>query len=80
MPVQDRHPKLTLSVEQTANLIALLAENIGTGRLQGSTELMRAAALLCRRVDRLYRVVELDMSVQLSEARVRELAPAEVTS
>jgi len=67
MPIEDLRPTFTRMVGVDADAMEALADLFGAGELSASTPLFRQSARLCRAADRLYRVVELELSVQLAE-------------
>jgi hypothetical protein len=77
MPIADNTPETTKAVEDVAAALALMAKSVGAGKLPASTPLFRACALLCRNADRLYRVVELELSAQLSSKTACSCKPLE---
>jgi hypothetical protein len=67
MPIEDLRPSFTSMVRAQADNAESLALIVGAGDLPASTSLFRECARLCRAADKLYHVVELELTVRLCE-------------
>ena len=80
MSAPDTRPELTRGVDVQRQLVELQTEAIATGQLPASTALFLEVCRLVHAVERLHRVVELELSVRLAEEgggaarRVRQAA------
>lgn len=67
MPIEDLRPSFTRTVNNEAEQLEILAVIVAAGELPASTELFRAAARMARAAEKLYHVIELELTVRLAE-------------